>query len=98
MAQATLSGPLDHPLADADRVSQIESTPSNWIHDDSDTCPCGHCDERIRLGDGNYLVVTLTEDLGKYRDKTLYRFCDRACYARWVQDARASGWNGSSSK
>ena len=91
MAQTTLTGPRDHPLADADRITSIESTPSNWIHDDADTCPCGHCGTWIRLGDGGYIVATLTEDLGRYRDKTLYRFCDARCYANWAQAARQSG-------
>lgn len=59
-------------------------------HGDADTCPCEHCGTRIRLSEDGYIVATMTEDLGRYRDKTLHRFCDSGCYANWAQAARRS--------
>lgn len=92
MAQATLDGPNEHPIAKADAIAQIESDPATWIHDESDSRPCPHCDERIQLAEGDYVVVTLVEDDGRGRSTSLVWLCSEACYGEWTRDAHESGW------
>lgn len=90
--QATIDGPRTHPLAAADRVTTIESSPATWIHDDSDGRPCEQCGAYVPLAEGDYVVATLVTDRGKYREKTLVRVCSEACYRDWAGEARADGW------
>ena len=92
MTQATLSGPQDHPLATADCIARIESDPSTWIHDGSDSCLCSNCGTRIPLAEGEYIVVTITYDEYSHRRNELERFCSEGCYASWAQAFRESGW------
>lgn len=90
--QATIDGPRTHPLAAADRITGIESDPATWIHDASDGRACDQCGDYVPLAEGDYVVVTLVTDRGRFKEKTLVRVCSETCYRDWAAAAREDGW------